>query len=70
MAMNVAVWTEEDQSDLQWMQAVQNEEGIYVMDIGIGNFGYKTGRYYIDVYGVLGDGSMVLLGGIREEIGE
>ncbi len=40
------------------------------MDIGIGNFGYKTGRYYIDVYGVLGDGSMVLLGGIREEIGE
>lgn len=70
MAVNVAVWTEEDQSDLQWMQALRNEEGNYVMDIGIGNFGYKTGLYHIDVYGVLGDGSMVLLGGVREEIGE
>lgn len=70
MAVNVAVWTEEDQSDLQWMQALRNEEGNYVMDIGIGNFGYKTGLYHIDVYGVLGDGSMVLLGGVREEIGQ
>lgn len=69
MAMNVAVWTEEDQSDLQWMQALQNEDGDYVMDIGIGNFGYKTGEYRIDVYGVLGDGSMVFLGGVREDIG-
>lgn len=68
MAVNVAVWTEEDQSDLQWMQALRNEEGNYVMEIGIGNFGYKTGMYCIDVYGVLGDGSMVLLGGVREEI--
>lgn len=68
MAMNVAVWAEEDQSDLQWMQAGQNEEGNYVMDISIAGFGYKTGVYHIDVYAVLEDGTMVLQGGVLEEV--
>lgn len=68
VAMNVAVWAEDDQSDLQWMQAGQNEEGNYVMDISIANFGYKTGEYHIDVYAVLDDGNMALLGGVLEEI--
>lgn len=68
VAMNVAVWTAEDQSDLQWSQAWKNEEGNYVLDISIANFGYQTGKYHIDVYGVQGDGSMVMLGGVVEEV--
>lgn len=70
VAMNVAVWTAEDQSDLQWAQAWKNEEGNYVLDISIANFGYQTGEYHIDVYGVMGDGSMVLLGGVRENLND
>lgn len=68
MAVNVAVWTEDDQSDLQWMQAAQNEEGGYAMDINISSFGYKTENYHIDVYAVLEDGSMLFLAGILAEI--
>lgn len=67
-ALNVAVWTKEDQSDLQWMQAHENEEGDYMLDIGIGNFGYESAEYNIHVYGVLTNGSMVMLGGVEEEI--
>ena len=70
VAMNVAVWTAEDQSDLQWAQAWKNEEGNYVLDISTANFGYQTGEYHIDVYGVMGDGSMVLLGGVRENLND
>lgn len=67
-ALNVAVWTKEDQSDLQWMQAQENEDREYVMNIGIGNFGYETAEYNIHVYGVLTNGSMVMLGGVEEQI--
>lgn len=67
-AVNVAVWTKEDQSDLQWMQAQENEDGDYVMNIGIGNFGYETAEYNIHVYGVMTDGSMIILGGVEEQI--
>ena len=38
------------------------------MDISIAGFGYKTGVYHIDVYAVLEDGTMVLLGGVLEEV--
>ena len=41
--VNVAVWTEEDQSDLQWMQAEQQEDGTFWMNIDVPEFNYKTG---------------------------
>lgn len=68
MAVNVAVWTADDQSDLQWMQAAQNEEDEYAMNIYISSFGYETENYHIDVYAVLEDGSMLFLTGTKAEI--
>lgn len=68
MAMNVAVWTMDDQSDLQWMQATPDLEGGYTMDINISSFGYRTENYRIDVYAVLEGGTMVFLTGISTEI--
>lgn len=62
--VNVAVWTEEDQSDLQWMQADQMEDGSYIMNINVPNFDYKTGDYHIDVYAVFEDGSQTILGSV------
>ena len=67
-ALNVAVWTEADQSDLQWMQAHENEDGDYAAEIAIGKFGYKSAKYNIHVYGVPTNGSMVMLGGVETEI--
>lgn len=68
MAVNVAVWTEEGQTDLQWMQAAPNEEGEYVMDINIASFGYRTENYHIDVYAVTENGKAVFLTGTTAAI--
>lgn len=61
-AINVAVWTEEDQSDLQWMQAVDQGDGSYIMNINVPNFDYKTGDYHIDIYIVDNDGNQQMIG--------
>lgn len=45
-----AVWTSEDQSDLQWVQAELQEDGSYLANINVPNFNYKTGEYHVDVY--------------------
>jgi len=68
MGMNVAVWTLPGQEDLQWMQAAQNPEGDYTMDINIASFGYRKENYRIDVYAILEDGSSQFLTGISMEI--
>ena len=60
--INVAVWTEEDQSDLQWMQAEQQEDGTFWMNIDVPEFNYKTGEYHIDVYLVDADGNQNIVG--------
>ena len=55
--ITAAVWTKEDQSDLQWVQAELQEDGNYLANISVPNFDYTTGEYYIDIYLVddLGD---------------
>lgn len=55
--ITAAVWTKEDQSDLQWVQAELQEDGNYLANISVPNFDYITGEYYIDIYLVddLGD---------------
>lgn len=52
MTLNVAVWTEEDQSDLIWQQAVYQEDGIYTARVNTAAYGYKKGTYYVGVYAV------------------
>lgn len=61
-AINVAVWVEEDQSDIQWMQAEAQADGSYIMNIAVPDFNYKTGIYKIAVYLVDNQGEQHLLG--------
>ena len=67
-AMNVAVWTLDGQTDIQWMQAVQNPDGDYTMDINISSFGNRTENYNIHVYTVLENGSTEFLTGTTTKI--
>lgn len=63
-AVNVAVWVDDDQSDVQWMQAVAQEDGSYLMNINVPNFDFKTGDYKIKAYLVDQQGEQHELGGI------
>ena len=52
----IAVWTEEDQSDIQWLKLEIQEDSSYYAGINISNFGYKAGEYNIHAYIVDGAG--------------
>lgn len=51
----LAVWTEENQSDLQWIQMEIQEDSSYYVEINISNFGYKVGEY--EIHGYIIDGA-------------
>lgn len=57
-----AVWTGENQEDLQWLQLEGREDGSYYTDIFASNFGNYTGQYFIHIYIVDEYGSQYLLG--------
>ncbi len=57
-----AVWKEEDQSDLIWYEAEQQEDGVYLVTCKARDFKYEPGDYQIHVYGVTDDGDPELLG--------
>ncbi|MFR5582700.1 MAG: GBS Bsp-like repeat-containing protein [[Clostridium] scindens] len=61
-AVMLAVWTNEDQSDLQWIQMERKEEGEYCASINIPNFNYKVGEYFVDAYVVDGEGGQYMVG--------
>lgn len=61
-SMLVAVWHDEDQNDLTWIQATMQADGSYVGTINVPDFDYKTGEYYIDAYVVDNDGEQYVLG--------
>lgn len=48
--ITIAVWTMDDQSDLQWIQAEAQTDGSYLANVNVPNFGFATGEYYVDVY--------------------
>lgn len=56
----VAVWTNDDQSDLQWIELQMNEDSNYTTEINMGNFGFIPGDYNIHVYAITGDGEQYL----------
>ena len=60
--VNIAVWTEEDRSDQQWMQAELQADGTYLCNINVANFGFKTGQYNIEAYLIDNTGTQYLLG--------
>ncbi len=61
-AINIAVWVEADQSDLQWMQASLADDGSYIVDIDVSRFYYRTGDYQIAVFLVDAEGSQYQIG--------
>ena len=61
-SVQLAVWTEEDQSDLQWMQMELGEDGNYYVNINVPNFNYQTGEYQIHAYAIDANGEQTVLG--------
>ena len=61
-SVTAAVWCNEDQSDLQWVELPQNEDGTYSTDVNIANFNFVLGEYHIHVYAVNTDGQQYFLG--------
>ena len=64
----VAVWTNDDQSDLQWIELQMNEDSNYTTDINMKNFGFIPGDYNIHVYVITGDGEQYFMGGGLEHV--
>ncbi len=58
----IAVWTNEDQSDLQWIGMEQREDGSYYARVNVPGFGYKVGEYHVHVYVVDGTGEQYMVG--------
>ncbi len=63
-SMLLAVWTKEDQSDMQWIQmsSMGQEDERYCAEISVPNFGYKEGEYQIHAYVVDEDGEQYFVG--------
>lgn len=54
--INVAIWHEGNQSDLQWYKALKTGEGKYIVNADVSNHGYHFGTYQIHVYVTMGNG--------------
>lgn len=61
-SVQIAVWTNEDQSDVQWIQLEAREDGSYGANINVANYGFKLGVYYIDAYIVDSTGTPYMIG--------
>lgn len=63
-SMLLAVWTKEDQSDMQWIQMSRmgQEDGHYRAEINVPNFGFEEGEYQIHAYVVDEDGEQYFVG--------
>ncbi|MBM6685786.1 GBS Bsp-like repeat-containing protein [Faecalicatena contorta] len=61
-SVQIAVWTNEDQSDLQWIQLGAREDGSFGANINVANYGFKLGVYYIDAYIVDSTGTPYMIG--------
>ena len=57
-----AVWMNEDQSDLQWIQLQDMGDGTYKLDLDMANFGYATGVYCIHSYVIDENGDQFMIG--------
>lgn len=62
----VAVWKEDDQSDLQWIPMELLDDGTYYTYAYIGNYGEALGNYHIHAYAVDTTGNLIILGGTEK----
>ena len=57
----VAVWSSEDQSDLQWIPLEGDEQNGYSVNIDMATFDFKTGLYNLHIYFVDSNGQQCIL---------
>ena len=62
-SVKIAVWTQEDQSDLQWIQTGMDENGNFAVDVNIAGFNYREGMYYIVAFLEDDAGNLYTIGG-------
>ena len=60
-SVQMAVWTKEDQSDLQWIPMETTGDGTYTANVNVMSYGFYLGEYQIHVYVVDGDGEINIL---------
>ncbi len=61
-SMQMAVWTKEDQSDLQWIPMETTGDGTYTANVNVMSYGFYLGEYQIHVYVIDGNGERSILG--------
>ena len=66
----IAVWTTEDQSDLQWIQMEADEEGNYRTDANVQGFEYQEGECLIHAYVVDENGERSIVGSMSWQMEE
>ena len=54
--VRVPVWCAEDQSDLKWYNAAEQQDGSYRVKVNIANHRYAVGHYKVHMYLVAGNG--------------
>lgn len=64
-----AIWTYEDQSDLQWIKLEDHGDGSYAVDINMAGFNYVPGVYQIHIYVIDSVGNQHVVG-VTEEVVE
>lgn len=52
-SVSIAVWKEEDKSDIKWTDAVLQDDGSYLVTIYFSWFGYESGEYNFHTYAIL-----------------
>ena len=58
-----AVWKEADQSDLQWVELYQLEDGSYYTDLYVADYGENPGDYNIHIYVIDESGTPTIVNG-------
>lgn len=58
-----AVWKEADQSDLQWVELYQLEDGSYYTDLYVADYGENPGDYNIHIYVIDEAGTPTMVNG-------
>nr|WP_307998296.1 GBS Bsp-like repeat-containing protein [uncultured Merdimonas sp.] len=66
----IAVWTTEDQSDLQWIQMEADEDRNYHADVDVEGFEDKGREYQIHAYVVDGNGEQNIIGNTSWQMDE
>lgn len=62
-AINVAVWSKADQSNIRWYPASRQSDGSYRINVNLANHGYEYGIYHAHAYVTDRNGCSVLTAG-------